>query len=198
MIISHNDKFPKIEQASYIAPNAVICGDVIIGKNCKIMFGAQIIAEGGTIVLEENTIVLENAVLRSTEKHNLKIGKNCLIGPNTHIVGSTIEEDVFIATGASIFYESVIGQGSEVRINGIVHIKTFLPQGSTVPIGWVAVGNPVQILSPDKHEEIWMIQASLNFPKTAYGLERDNLTMEKIVNKIGSRLENHINDKIIG
>ena len=197
MLIIHNNKSPKIDSNAYIAPNAVICGDVTIGKNCKVMFSAQIIAEDGAIVLDENTVVLENAVLRSTEKHNLKVGKNCLIGPNTHIVGCNIEDNVFVATGASIFHGAVIGEGSEIRINAIVHIKTQLIKNSTVPIGWVAVGNPAQILSPDKHNEIWEIQAPLNFPKTVYGLERDSVTMEKIVKQIGSRLRTHENDKII-
>ena len=77
MLIIHNDKSPKIDSNAYIAPNAVICGDVTIGKNCKVMFGAQIIAEDGAIVLDENTVVLENAVLRSTEKYTkyLKVEK---------------------------------------------------------------------------------------------------------------------------
>ena len=55
----------------------------------------------------------------------------------------------------SIFRGSELGRGSEVRINGVVHIKTVLKENQTVPIGWVAVGNPACILPPDKHEEIW-------------------------------------------
>lgn len=194
MILSHNNRLPKIDPTAYIAPNAVICGDVTIGKNSKVMFGAQIIAEGGTIVINENSVVLENAVLRSTGEHELRIGKNCLIGPNTHVVGCLIEDDVFVATGASIFHEAVVERGSEVRINAVVHIKTHLVCNTTVPIGWIAVGNPARILSPDRHEEIWEAQEPLNFPLTVYGIDRDQATMEKIVHQIGKRLQTHVDD----
>lgn len=196
MIITHQGKSPTIDKTAYIAPNAVICGDVTIGKNCKVMFGAQVIAEAGAIVLGENTVVLENAVLRSTQNHPLSIGKNCLIGPNTHVVGCLIEEDVFVATGVSIFHGAILESGSEVRINGVVHIKTHLTKNSTVPIGWVAVGNPAQIFSPDKHEQIWELQAPLNFPLTVYGIDRSEVTMEKIVKQIGARLQTHADDQL--
>jgi len=77
-----------------------------------------------------------------------------------------VEDEVFIATGAAIFHAAHLGKGCEVRINGIVHIKTHLQPGATVPIGWVAVGNPATILPPDEHEKIWALQAPLNFPLT--------------------------------
>ena len=173
MILAHNNKTPEIDPTAYVAPNAMISGDVTVGPHCKVMFGAQIIAEDGSIVIGENSVVLENAVLRSTGTHPLRIGKNCLVGPNTHVVGCLVEDNVFIATGASVFHGAVIQEGSEVRINGVVHIKTRLPQNSTVPIGWVAVGDPVQILPPDQHEAIWEVQKALNFPLTVYGIERD-------------------------
>src|SRR5205823_5182460 len=78
---------PRISPEAYVAPNAVVCGDVTVGSGCRILFGAQIIAEGGSITLGTESIVFENAVLRSNRKHNLRVGNNCLIGPNAHVVG---------------------------------------------------------------------------------------------------------------
>lgn len=72
MILEHKGKKPSIHPTAYIAPNATICGDVTIGANSRIMFGAQIIAENNSISIGENCIVLENAVLRSVIP-----GKNC-------------------------------------------------------------------------------------------------------------------------
>ena len=109
------------------------------------MYGAQVIAESGSISLGRECIIMENAVLRSSASHPLSIGNNCLVGPNAHVVGCTVDDEVFIATGAGIFHSAHLGRGSEVRINGIVHIKTHLAAGDTVPIGWVAVGNPAQM-----------------------------------------------------
>lgn len=83
-----------------------------------------------------------------------------------------MRNDVFLATGATIFNHAVIGERAEVRINGVVHLRTVLPAGATVPIGWVAVGDPAAILPPDRHEEIWAIQQPLDFPKTVFGVDQ--------------------------
>ena len=155
MIIAHAGKQPRIDPAAWIAPDATICGDVEIGAGARVMHGARIVGEaGGAIRIGRNTIVMENAVVRAGPRHPCSIGDHCLIGPNAHVVGATIEEQCFVATGAAIFHGAQLGKGSEVRINGVVHLKTRLEPGSSVPIGWVAVGDPARILSPDQHDEI--------------------------------------------
>ncbi len=172
MILTHLKKTPQIHPSAYVAPNATICGDVMIGAGCRILFGACVVAEGKTLHLGENCIVMENAVIRSTDRHPATIGSHCLVGPHAHLVGCTLEDCVFVATGASVFHGAKLGYGSEVRINGVVHLRTELPAHATVPIGWIAVGNPAQILPPDQHDAIWAIQKPLNFPKFVYGVER--------------------------
>jgi carbonic anhydrase/acetyltransferase-like protein (isoleucine patch superfamily) len=197
VIISHEGKTPQIAASAYIAPNAVVCGDVTIGEDCRIMFGAQVIAEGGTITIGNECIVMENAVLRSSARHALSIGNNCLIGPNAHVVGCRIEDEVFIATGAAIFHAAKLGRNSEVRVNGVVHLKTNLPAGAIVPIGWVAVGDPAAVLSPDQHEDIWRIQEPLNFPLTVYGLDRSETDMVKVTRRVAEALRNHTSDEVV-
>ncbi len=95
MIIEHLGKRPEIDKSAYIAPNATICGEVSIGKNTRIMFGAQIIGESSPIEIGENCIILENAVIRGTNGLPVKLGDNCLVGPNAHLAGCTIENNVF-------------------------------------------------------------------------------------------------------
>lgn len=200
MLINHLGKDPIIDTNAFIAPNATICGDVRIGKNTRIMYGAAVIAEGGTIEIGDNCVVLENAVLRSTVKHSLKIGNEVLIGPNAHVVGCTVENSVFIATGASIFHGAKLCKGSEVRINGVVHIKTILPENEFVPIGWIAIGNPVKILPPEKHDDIWSIQKPLDFPKYVYGVDREletKNTMHEVMKMMTNALKTHSDDTII-
>jgi len=200
MIITHNNKKPTIDKSSYIAPNAVICGDVKISNDVRVMFGAQIIAENGSIDIGENCIILENAVIRGTQDNPVSIGKNCLIGPNVHLAGCTIEENVFIATGASVFHGATLKSGSEVRINGVVHLRTVLPENETVPINWVAVGNPAKIFPPEKHEEIWKIQKTLHFRKHVYGIDKSSKnesTMPDVCNIMSKRFSEHFNDEII-
>lgn len=198
MILSHAGKTPKIDPSAVVTPTATICGDVTIGPNCRIMHGAAVIAEGGHITLGEQCIVFENAVIRSNRNHATKIGKYCLIGPNAHVVGCTLEENVFIATGAAIFHGARACEGSQVRINGVLHIKSRLEAGAVVPIGWVAVGDPAQVFSPDRHEDIWAIQKPLNFPLTVYGYEREVASMQKITGRLAGNLASHRDDSIIG
>ncbi len=200
MIIEHLGKAPEIHPSAYIAPNATICGDVEIGMGARIMFGVSVIAEGGRITVGANTVVLENAVIRSTPKHSTRIGTHSLIGPHAHVVGCGIEDNVFIATGASIFHGASVGRGSEVRINGVVHIKTKLAPGSTVPIGWIAVGNPAQIFPPEKHNEIWEVQKPLNFPEFVYGIKRVpelEALMPAITVQYRKQLGMHKDDKVL-
>jgi carbonic anhydrase/acetyltransferase-like protein (isoleucine patch superfamily) len=196
MLIEHLGKQPVISATAYVAPTAVVCGDVRIGPGCCILFGAQIIAEGGSITLGAECIVLENAVLRSNTRHNLRIGSNCLFGPNVHVVGCTIADQVFVATGAAIFHGARLGRRSEVRVNGVVHLKTRVKPGDTVPIGWVAVGDPASILPPNENHRIWDIQRPLNFPGTVYGIDRSQADMVKITRRLGKMFRSHVNDKI--
>ena len=200
MIIKHQDKTPKIDRTAYIAPNAVICGDVTIGKNVRVMFGAQIIAENSPITIGDHCIILENAVLRGTYDHPLSVGENCLIGPNTHITGCTVEDQVFIATGASVFHGALLKKGVEVRVNGIVHLKTVVPENKTIPINWIAVGNPMQLFPLEKHDEIWAVQKTLHFNDAVYGIDhaKDNAALMSGVCKVMSeRLASHKNDIVI-
>ncbi len=159
------------------------------------MYGAQVIAESGSTTIGRECIVMENAVLRSSARHPLSIGNNCLVGPNAHVVGCTVEDEVFIATGAAIFHSARLGKGSEIRVNGVVHLKSHLAAGETVPIGWVAVGDPAQILPPSDHERIWEIQKPLNFPLTVYGLERSEATMERTTRRLSEALGSHASDE---
>ena len=201
MLIKHLNHQPDVDSTSYIAPNAVICGNVKIGKNVRVMFGAQIIAESSLVTIGDNCVILENAVIRGTDKFPVSIGSNCLVGPNAHLAGCTVEDNVFIATGAAIFHGAVLKTGSEVRINGVVHLNTILSEDATVPINWIAVGNPAKILSPDKDDEIWAIQKPLNFPKTVYGIDRpiagEQNNMKNICDVMTSRLSTHFDDEIL-
>ena len=194
MLLSHLGRSPRVEPTAYVAPSATICGDVVIGSNCRIMHGAAIVAEGGRIQIGECCIVLENAVIRSTARHSTRIGNHCLVGPHAHLAGCAVEDEVFIATGAAIFHGARLGKGSEVRINGVVHLKSRLPPGEFVPIGWVAVGDPVRILPPDRHDEIWAVQQPLNFPLSVYGFDRSEADMVKITKRLSDVLASHKSD----
>jgi carbonic anhydrase/acetyltransferase-like protein (isoleucine patch superfamily) len=200
MIIAHLNKVPRIHSSAYVAPTATVCGDVIVGAGSRIMFGACIVAEGKTVKLGVDCIVMENAVIRSTDAHPTEIGAHCLVGPHAHLVGCTLEECVFIATGVSVLHRARLGYGSEVRFNGVVHLRTELPAHTTVPIGWIAVGNPAQLFPPDQHDAIWAVQKAFNFPKYVYGVERPRegeSNMAEITERRSEALASHKDDVIV-
>jgi carbonic anhydrase/acetyltransferase-like protein (isoleucine patch superfamily) len=200
MILEHLGKAPSIDPSAYVAPNATVCGDVTVGRGCRVLFGACVIAEGQPIELGENCIVMECAVIRSTDRHPTRIGAHCLVGPHAHVVGCVFENCVFIATGACVFHGARLGYGSEVRIHGVVHLRTELPAHAIVPIGWVAVGNPAQILPPNEHEAIWAIQEPLNFPKFVYEIERPRAgesNMPEITKRRSKVLGSHKDDVLL-
>ena len=172
MLIEHRGQRPAVHPSAYVAPTAVLCGNVLVGAGARILFGAVVTAEDGEIEIGERCVVMENALIRGREQHPARIGDDVLIGPHAHVNGAEIEDGCFIATGAALFPGARVGTGSEVRIHGVVQVNTVLPPGSTVPIGWIAVGDPAQVLPPDRHDDIWAIQRKLNFPGTVYGIPR--------------------------
>ena len=77
------------------------------------------------------------------------------------------------------------------------HLRSFVPPGETVPIGWVAVGDPVRILPPDRHEEILALQKPLNFPLFVYGVDRAEADMVKITKGLSDALQSHRDDSVV-
>jgi len=192
----HLGASPRIHPEAVVAPTAVISGDVVIGPGCQILHGAVITAEGGVITLGENVIVMENALIRATSANPVHIGDHVLVGPMASVSGATVSDEVFLATGTRVFNGAKIGQRSEVRINAVVHLRTVLAPETVVPIGWVAVGDPVQLLSPDRHEEIWAAQRELDFPGYVFGLDRDTPDlMVQLTERYGRGLSRHAQDR---
>ena len=169
MLIEHRGARPVIDESAYVAPTAVVSGDVTVAAGARILHGAVVTAEDGAVHIGENSVVMENALIRARAGHNVTIGDAVMVGPHAHINGATVGDEAFVATGASLFPGSTVGKGAEVRISAVVQVNTALAAGEVVPIGWVAVGDPAQLFSPDRHDEIWAIQKTLDFTGTVYG-----------------------------
>ncbi|GAA4352165.1 gamma carbonic anhydrase family protein [Microbacterium rhizosphaerae] len=198
MQFEHVGSSPRIHPDAVIAATAVISGDVTIGAGCQVLHGAVITSEGGPITLGEYVIVMENALIRATSANAVHIGDHVLVGPMASISGATIADEVFLATGTRIFNGARIGERSEVRINAVVHLRTVLPADSVVPIGWVAVGDPVLVLPAERHEEIWAAQRELDFPGYVFGLDRETPDlMVQLTERYGTSLARHAGDRRI-
>lgn len=196
MLLEHRGERPQIHETAYVAPTATVCGDVTIGEESCVLFGAVITSEGGPVYVGDRCIVMEQAVLRGTPRHPLDVGDDALVGPRAYLSGCTVGAASFLATGSTVFNGATVGTGTEVRVNGTVHVGTTLPEGSTVPIGWVAVGDPVEVLPPGDHDRIWACQEPMDFPGTVFGLDREPTAtlMPKVAARYVRSLRRHDDD----
>lgn len=174
MIVEHRGVTPEIADDVYVAPNAVVSGDVKIGAGSRILFGAVISSEGGPVRIGECCVVMENAVIRGRTGYKATLGNHVLVGPHAHVNGAVVGDDAFVATSAAVFPGARVGNRSTIRIGGVLHVNSRLPDDQFVPINWVAVGDPAAILPPDRHDEIWAIQKRLDFPGTVFGVARED------------------------
>ena len=163
---------PRIDPTAWVAPSAVVTGDVTVGPDSRVLHGAVLNGDLGPVVVGATVLVMEHAVVRGRADHPLHIGDAVLVGPHTHLNGTWVEDEVFIATGVSMFPGSHAATGCELRINSVLHVNSVLAPGTVVPIGWVAAGQPAQLFPPDRHDELWAVQEPLDFPGTVYGVPR--------------------------
>lgn len=196
MLIEFDGRTPQIAESAYVAPTAVLRGDVKIGSGSVVLFGAVITDEGGSVEIGSYCVIMENAVLRGSPKRPLRIGNQVLIGPHAHVIGCEVEDGCFVATGASVFNGAHLESGVEVRINGVVHVNSRVPADSVVPISWIAVGDPAEIRPPSEHEEIWKIQNKLDFPGTVWGADR-SVPQRESTKRFARKLLQHKRDRVV-
>jgi carbonic anhydrase/acetyltransferase-like protein (isoleucine patch superfamily) len=201
MLIEHQGKRPAIDPTAHIAPTAVICGDVTIGPRTHVSWGAVIEAHGAPVRIGAQCVIRENLNIRSTSRNGVEIGDHVLIGPHSSLKGCVIEDECFLATGVRIFHGARVGRRTEVRIDGVVHVRSVLLPHSLVPIKWVAVGNPAEFFPPDRHEEIGAILSKMNFPEEVYRLERQpgggvDMDMKELTRRVTSEPADHRDDKV--
>ncbi len=139
-IISFKGITPQIGKGCFIAPNAYIIGDVVVGNNCTIMFGAIIRGDVNYIRIGDNTNIQDNAVLHVTrEKFPLIIGNNVSIGHSAVVHGCIVEDNVLIGIGAKIL------DGAKISKNSIIAAGAVVREGTEIPPYSLVAGIPGEI-----------------------------------------------------
>jgi len=144
---------PKIHKSCFVAKNAVIIGNVKIGKNCGIYPCAVIRGDQNSIEIGDGSNVQDCCVIHCDEKNNVKIGKNVTIGHCAMVHGAIIEDDCLIGIHATVLNGAKIRKGSIIGANSLVKADMEVPENSLV------VGVPGQII---KNDEKYKDQARLN------------------------------------
>jgi gamma-carbonic anhydrase len=195
MLVEHRGKRPTIHESAWVAPTAVVCGDVQVGEDARVMWNAVVSAEDGRVELRARCVVMEHALVRGRATHSVLVGDDVLIGPHAHVNGARIGREAFIATRVSLFPGSSVGVRGEVRIGAVVQVNSTVADGAVVPIGWVVVG--YEMFPPDRHDEIWAIQEGLDFPGTVYGEERGEDLMARVMPRQAAWFGAHRDDRVL-
>jgi len=135
-----NEKTPKVHPSCYIAPTAVIIGDVEIGPNCSVWDFATIRGDFNKIVIEEGSNIQEHVAIHVTPLGGTHIGKNVSVGHNAVVHRATVKDQCIIGMHSTVLDGSVIGEYSIVGANAMVKENTEVPPMSLV------VGVPAKVI----------------------------------------------------
>ena len=154
LILSVKGVFPKLGDNCFIAPNATIIGDVVMGNECSVWFSAVIRGDVNSIRIGNKVNIQDGAVLHCTyQKTKLNLGNNILVGHNAIVHGCDVKDNVLIGMGAIIMDNCVIGS------NTIIAAGSVLKEGTIVPSGCIYAGVPAKKVK-DISEEL--IQGEIN------------------------------------
>ena len=122
---------PKIGKNVYLAENAVVIGDVVIGDDCSIWFGTVIRGDVNSIRIGNKVNIQDGSVLHTLyQKSTIEIGDNVSVGHNVTIHGAKIENDVLIGIGATVLDHAVIGSNSIIAANSLILTGTIVEPNS--------------------------------------------------------------------
>lgn len=205
MLIKHRRLKPQVDSSVFVAPTAVLVGNVAVTKDARVMYGAVVDSEGSRIEIGECTIVCENAVLRATasgdREHPVLIGDHVFIGPHATLLGCRVEPCSYIATGATVLHGAVIHSGAVIAVGALVHANSVVPGGFFVPPNTVAIGDPIKIYSPDEKEALAEAIKSIGFVKIAFGIEaawEDRISRYRQTTEVRSKeFGSHFDDSIL-
>ncbi|MBW2412842.1 MAG: acyltransferase [Deltaproteobacteria bacterium] len=205
MIIKHRGVEPRLDESVFVAPTAVICGDVTLGSQARVMYGAVINSEASAVSVGMCCIICENAVIRATHvediDHPVRIGEHVFISPHATLLGCQVASHAYIATGATVLQGAKVGKGAVVAVGALVHAGTNIPDGFFLAPNCVAIGNPAAIYGPGDQDAVVNAIKSIAFTKTAFGvmpLPEDRVTTMARVTEIRSReFESHFSDIVI-
>ncbi len=139
---------PEIGEDTFVAENATIVGDVVIGRGCSIWFNAVLRGDVNSIRIGDNVNVQDGAVLHTLyEKSTIEIGNNVSIGHNVTIHGATVKDGALVGMGATVLDHAVVGEGAIVAANALVLSNTVIEPGSMwagVPAKFIKKVDPEQ------------------------------------------------------
>ena len=129
---------PNLAERTYVAPSAVLIGQVTLEAGANVWFGAVLRGDNEPIIVGENSNIQENSVLHTDAGAPLHIGKNVTIGHSVTLHGCTIGNQVLVGIGSIVLDRAIIEDQVMIGANSLV------PPGKRLESGWLYMGSPVK------------------------------------------------------
>ena len=139
-----------VGKSYYVAPGAVVTGDVELGKDVNIWYNAVLRGDSGTIRVGEGTNIQDGSVLHDTTT----LGKFCTVGHGAIVHGCTVGDYCLIGMGAIVLSGAVLGDRCMVGAGALVTGKTNAPAGSLL------LGSPAKVVRPLTEAELAHLEES--------------------------------------
>ena len=130
---------PRVHPDAYIAPTAVLIGDVEIAAGASVWFGAVLRGDEATIRVGEGANIQDNAVIHCAENLPTLIEKNASVGHSAQLEGCVVEQGALVGMGATMLQRSRLGAGSMLAAGAV------LQEGIEIPAGHMAAGVPATV-----------------------------------------------------
>ncbi|MCA9951817.1 MAG: gamma carbonic anhydrase family protein [Anaerolineales bacterium] len=133
---------PKIANTAWIAASATVRGDVMLGEDVSIWFGAVIRGDEAPVVIGDRSNIQDTAVLHVSAGFPCIIGKEVTVGHAAVVHGCAVHDGALIGIHATVLDGAVIGEGALVGAGAVV------PPGMIVPAGMLVLGVPAKVIGP--------------------------------------------------
>jgi len=150
-VFPYNGIWPTIAEDVFIAPGAMIIGNVTIHEGASVWYNAVVRGDTAPIVIGRRTNIQDNCTLHVDADAPLTIGEECTVGHNSVVHGATVGDHVLVGMNATVLSRSEVGS------NTIVGACALVGEGKSVPGGVLAVGVPAKVireLTPQEMEHI--------------------------------------------
>ena len=154
MIIEYKGKTPEIHHSAFVAPTAVLIGDVVVGEEASIWFGTVVRGDNGPIRIGARANVQDNAVLHVSENNKTIIGEDVTIGHGAVLEDCTIEKGALIGTKVTVLNGATVGARAWIAAGSVVGA------GAKIPPETVAAGAPAVVKKKLEGASVWWVDAA--------------------------------------
>ena len=146
---------PTIDPSVYIAPGAVVVGDVELGPRCVVLYNAVLRGDcGRKIVIGADTNVQDGTVMHVAYDYDTIVGERVTIGHNAILHGCVVDDECIIGMGATVL------DGAHVPSHCIVGANALVTSSLDCPEGWLILGVPARAVRPLTDDDLATIDAS--------------------------------------